>query len=126
MTEITTTTPTVTGVRRKLIAESRDLHRRLRPHTRAQGTVPPSDPVTQAHLDAREGLHTGGCYAWLLAAMLRQLAEDHGDEYAGKFAGAVHDVMASGLETLEYANDDLGDGRLGRIPGQLELTRAEG
>jgi hypothetical protein len=96
----------VTDVRRALIAESEDFYKRRKPYfasMRADASPAESGPA----FDAYEGLVAAGAYGWLLAAMLRKLSEDHGATYAEDFAALVAEVMESGVDWLEDANDDL-------------------
>lgn len=74
-----TDNPTVADVRRALVAESNDFYERRQPIHRAMHDAPKDDPNFGPLFDAYESLVAAGCYAWLLAAILRKLAQDHGE-----------------------------------------------
>ncbi|HEY8977712.1 MAG TPA: hypothetical protein VIN75_26090 [Burkholderiaceae bacterium] len=101
--------PTVADVRRALVAESEEFGTRRLPYSRA---LRGSFDATQADFDAYEALCAAGSFAFVLAAILRKLAEDHGEAYAAQFAAVVHSAMADGPDGIdECANDDLGAAR---------------
>lgn len=104
MTDQTTTDePTVLDVRRALMAEAADFHKRRQPHRHAMKI----DGYGDVALDAYEGLATAGCYGQLLSAILADLI-DHGQEdLAYRYVAFIHDVMENGDDGLEDANDDI-------------------
>lgn len=104
MTDQTTTDePTVLDVRRALMAEAVDFHKRRQPHRHAMKL----DGYGDVALDAYEGLAAAGCYAQVIAAILADLAAGGYDDLVANYTALVHDVMENGDDGLENANSDI-------------------
>jgi hypothetical protein len=101
--QTTTNEPTVADIRRALMAEAADFHRRRQPHRHAMKI----DGYGDVALDAYEGLVTAGCYAQVIAAILRDLEAQGQDSLVAEYAALVHDVMENGDDGLEDANSDI-------------------
>ncbi|ACU71932.1 hypothetical protein Caci_3023 [Catenulispora acidiphila DSM 44928] len=95
-------TRNITDLRRELVADSHDLCERSKAYLAAMK----HSNSTSADFDAFEGLATAGVYAWTLAAVLRRFVEVH-PESAEMLALVIGEVMSSGDDWLEDANDDL-------------------
>lgn len=100
--------------RQSLVAESRDLLERRHTHFKTMHgdhkpgePLPERTPLTDAAFDAYMGLVSGGQYAYLIAAMLREVDEVN-PELAQQLAEMV-DQAREDDEWLEGANDDLDD-----------------
>jgi hypothetical protein len=108
MTDILTdprTAPSVTDVRRALTAECDDLaDRRLGYLAAIRGVN-----AIQSDFDAYEALTSAITNGRLVAAILRRLAEDHGEVYAVGLALLAAEATEGGDEALDHANDDLDD-----------------
>lgn len=103
----------VRATRTALVAEWTDAMERRHAHFETlRGDRKPGDPVlertplTDAALDAYEGLVGAGTYAYLIAAMLLEVDEVN-PALAQQLAEMVDEVHESGDECLEGANDDL-------------------
>ena len=116
--------PTVTDVRRSLMSEAADFHKRRQPHRHAMKI----DNYNDIASDAYEGLAVAGCYAQLLSAILADLI-DHGQEdLAYRYVAFIHDVMENGDDGLEDANDDIPWGAEAAQPAETtqQLARRYG
>jgi hypothetical protein len=105
----------VRATRTALVADWADLMERRHAHFKTlHGDRKPGDPVpertplTDAAFDAYEGLVVAGSYAYLIAAMLREV--DEADPVLAQRLAQMADVVREdGGECLEGANDDLDD-----------------
>lgn len=100
--------------RQSLVAESRELLERRHAHFKTMhGDRKPGDPIpertplTDAAFDAYAGSVTAGTYAYLIAAMLREVDETN-PTLAQQLAEMV-DQAREDDEWIEGANDDLDD-----------------
>lgn len=84
--------PTVTDIRRVLMAEAADFHKRRQPHRHAMKIEGYGDIA----LDAYEGLATAGCYGQLLSVILADLVDHGREDLAARYVVFVHDVMENG------------------------------
>lgn len=105
----------VRDTRAALVAEWADLMERRHTHFKTlHGDRGPGDPVpertplTDAAFDAYEGLVVAGSYAYLIAAMLREVDEADA-ALAQRLAELADTVREDGGECLEGANGDLDD-----------------
>lgn len=104
MTDQTTTDePTVTNIRRALMAEAADFHRRRQPHRHAMKI----DNYNDIASDAYEGLAAAGCYGQLISAILADLVDNGHEDLAVRYTAWTHDVMENGDDGLEDANSDI-------------------
>jgi hypothetical protein len=101
--QTTTDEPTVTDIRRALMAEAADFHRRCQPHRHAMKI----DGYGDVALDAYEGLATAGAFVQLVSAILADLADNGHEELAVRYTAWTHDVMENGDDGLEDANSDI-------------------
>jgi rubrerythrin len=101
-----TNTPTVTAVRKALIAES---YGHLESIKRLTAKHRSGETLTAAELDLVEALAKAKAYSYLLAAVLRQVEAFWGAAEADEMARLFATVMDTGIEVLEDANDDLDD-----------------
>lgn len=99
--------------RQSLVAESRELLERRHAHYKTLwGDRQPGDPIPErtpladAAFDAYAGSVTAGTYAYLIAAMLREVNEAN-PALAQQLAEMVDQAREDG-EWIEGANDDLG------------------
>lgn len=104
----------VRATRESLVAESRDLLERRHPHFKTMHgdhkpgePLPERTPLTDAAFDAYMGLVSGGQYAYLIAAMLREV--DEADPALAQQLAEMVDQAREDDEWLEGANDDLDD-----------------
>lgn len=91
--------PTVTDIRRGLVADADGLHKQAKPYSLAKKT-------DGAAFDAWWGAMLAANYANVIAATQRRIAIDHGEDYARDLAEIVIAAEDDG-EDAYFANDDV-------------------
>lgn len=91
--------PTVTETRRALVQTSDAYHEQAKTYSSARKS-------DGAAFDAWCGFMTAANFANVIAAMLRRVAADHGEEYTARLVEIVADAEEDG-EGAYFANDDV-------------------
>lgn len=105
--------PTVTSVRTALLDYHGHLDGQMQPYLKeivARINAKDDEPVSaryRASLDAYQGLLGASLFTFVIAAMLRRVETKHGADAALDLARFVDTAMASGMDWIGDANNDL-------------------